>query len=91
MTDERRGDRSRPPFLVRGSLSSEGGGEATRGPELGERSVFSATVSPGSLHFPVGFKLESPFHVSSLAWWVQLRSHRWKRRSKKRKQCGSLV
>nr|CAI9708584.1 unnamed protein product [Rangifer tarandus platyrhynchus] len=91
VTDERREDKGRPPFLVWGSLSSEGGGEATRGPELGERSVFSATVSPGSLHFPVGLKLESPFRVSSLAWRVQPRSHRWKRRSKSWKWCGSLV
>ena len=75
MTDERRGDRGRPPFLVRGSLSSLGGGEATRGPGLGECSVFSASISPGTRHFPGGLKLESPFLVSCVARPIQPRAH----------------
>ena len=66
MTDERRGDRGRPPFLVRGSLSSLGGGEATRGPGLGECSVFSASISPGTRHFP-GAGNRS-LHSPSVAW-----------------------
>lgn len=103
MTDERRGDRGRPPFLVWGSLSSEGGGEAARTPDCRstgasvrfaarERWVFSARIIPGTPQFPVGLKLGSPFCTTSLASPVQLQdTAASERRAKNPSVCGSLV
>ena len=65
MTDERRGGRGRPPFLVRGSLSSWGRGEATRGPGLGERCFLRvhqswASTLPSELE--IGVSIPRQFH-----------------------------
>ena len=51
VTDERRGDRGRPPFLVRGSLSSDGGGEAARTPDCRSAGASVRFAGSGALGF----------------------------------------
>ena len=51
VTDERRGDRGRPPFLVRGSLSPDSGREAARTPDCRSAGASVRFAGPGALGF----------------------------------------
>ena len=75
MTDERRGDRGRPPFLVRGSLSSDGGGEAARTPDCRSAGASVRFAGSGALGFLRGHHSWNPALPSGSEIGVSLPHH----------------
>ena len=75
VTDERRGDRGRPPFPVPGSLSSEGGGEAARTPDCRSSGASVRFAGPGALSFPRAHHSWKPALPSGSETGVSLPHH----------------